>query len=110
LYALGCAGIVVFAARFPDDRSDGWRRIVQRVAPPVFIVELTALTWFQIAYFSPLPGLAWTQGIIDGAAEVAITLAFITLVIRYKRSQNAERPILFWMAVAIGIGGLVTCW
>jgi hypothetical protein len=106
LFSLGSAGIIVFVARFPDDRTVGWTRIVEWVALPIFLLQFAQGALPLLLYFAPVPGADWVGPANSLGLTATFTLVFVTLLIKWKRADEAQRPSLRLMLLGQGVGSL----
>lgn len=98
----GTVGLVIFAARFPDDRPAGWRAAIDRLAIPVgalFVIpnlawDMTSLLWGH----SPAPWMSY--GSTFGAL-VLIFIAGAALVATYASAKPWERKRMQWVFAGI---------
>ncbi len=98
LFFVGPVGLWVFAARFPQDRSSSWRRIVDRAALPAFvaltIVELVVL-WQTGAGVTP-----WDTTFFVIAVPLIGLLSFVDA---YVHLRADERQRLKWVLLGMAL-------
>ncbi len=95
LQAAGLAGFALFSLRFPTNRSEGWRRPVER-ALPLFVIILTGLTIAGSgAAFGRPNGALWLVTFWTKAAVYPLVVAaFLT---KLRILPPAERERLRWV-------------
>lgn len=98
----GPIGLIVFAARFPDDRPTGWRVWLDRVAIPIGAVfAIPNLAWDATALFSGLPPSAWMAYGSTLGALALILVAGVTLVAAYVTAPRWQRQRFQWAIAGI---------
>jgi hypothetical protein len=102
LSVAGPIGLVIFAARFPADRTDGWRAWVDRLAIPVGAVFTTPnVAWDATSLFSGWSPAAWMSlGSILGAF-LLLLVAGVTLVATYVAAPRIQRQRFQWVIAGI---------
>lgn len=102
LTVAGTVGLVVFAARFPDDAPSGWRAKIDRLALPIAVLfAIPNVCWDAVSLLrgrSPEPWMSYGSTI---GALVLIALAAGTLLATYLRSPQWERRRLQWVTIGI---------
>ena len=98
----GTAGLVIFAARFPDDRPTGWRAWADRLAIPAgAIFVIPNLAWDATSLLrgvSPQPWMAF--GSTFGALGL-ILVAAASLVGTFVTVERWERQRLQWVMAGV---------
>jgi len=93
--------LVFFAINYPDDRPTGWRAILKRYYPPVFVLKVLA----EIVYFARLYGGHFETGFnwVSRIYEVALPALFIVTIIATWRQAHGEARIrLQWILATLG--------
>jgi hypothetical protein len=105
LGAAGCAFVMIFALRFPNDRVSGWRRPAQAIA--IALGVALAASWIAVFTRVGILGLP-AQKIVDAATLVtalgyvaASTVFILTLVQSRGQDRQKLRWILIFPAVLI---------
>ena len=103
LSALGWAGLVVFAARFPDDRAAGGWRYLERSALLVFaaLLGLNLWAWSQVVTALPMPDLGLSYQIIIATLCASV---FVALCVKLPYLKGPQRASLAWIIVGFGVG------
>ncbi len=102
LDVIGPIGLVIFAARFPDDRATGWRGWLDRLAVPAgALLAIPNLAWDAVSLFwgeapSPWMSLGSTLG-----ALAMILVAGATLVATYVTAKPWQRQRLQWVIAGV---------
>ncbi len=93
----GPIGLVIFAARFPDDRPTGWRVWLDRLALPIgALLAIPNLAWDVQSLFAGKSPSAWmTFGSVFGALALIAT-ASATLFATYFAAPAAQRQRFGW--------------
>jgi len=113
LLALGNAAFLTFAARFPNDRPEGWGELADRAAPYAF--ALLASTSLGSDFSAVLFGLP-AQGLVLAStiSKVAVfSLALGTLFLTYfsRRGQERQRlKIVVWALVVAYAANILILW
>jgi|HubBroStandDraft_4_1064222.scaffolds.fasta_scaffold00004_89 hypothetical protein len=98
----GIIGLVIFAARFPDDRASGWRQWIDRLAIPVgALFAIPNLAWDARALFLGESPAAWMSYGSTLGGLALILLAGATLVATYVAARPWERQRLQWVIAGI---------
>ncbi len=102
LTVAGLVGLVIFAARFPDDKPAGWRVALDRLAIPVGgLFVIPNLAWDATSLFgsgSPAPWMS--LGSVAGALAL-IVVASVTLVAAYFGVARAQRQRFVWVMAGV---------
>ncbi len=98
----GPIGLIVFAARFPDDAPTGWHATLDRLAIPVgAIFAIPNLAWDATSlYFGVSPSPWMSYGSTLGALAL-ILVAGMTLALTYLRAAAWERRRFQWVVAGI---------
>lgn len=98
----GPVGLVIFAARFPDDRPVGWRAWLDRLAIPIGVLfVIPNLAWDATSLFWGLNPQPWmTLGSILGALSL-IVVAGATLIAAYFSVAPWERQRFVWVIAGV---------
>ena len=98
----GPVGLVVFAARFPDDRPTGWRARLDRLAIPIGVVfAIPNLAWDGVSLFAGESPAGWmTYGSILGAL-VLILAAVTILCVTYLAAEPRQRQRFQWVIAGV---------
>ncbi|HEX3671574.1 MAG TPA: hypothetical protein VHT92_07725 [Candidatus Cybelea sp.] len=93
----GPIGLVVFAARFPDNNATGWRRSLDRLAIPVgALLAIPNLAWDVRSIYAGAAPAAWmVYGSVFGALAL-IAVASATLFAAYFAAPPAQRQRFQW--------------
>lgn len=93
----GPIGLVVFAARFPDDHPTGWRRALDRLAIPVgALLAIPNLAWDVRSIYAGQAPAAWmVYGSVFGALSL-IAVASATLFAAYFSAPPRQRQRFQW--------------
>lgn len=102
LSVAGTLGLVIFAARFPDDRAVGWRVWLDRLAIPAAVLfVIPNVAWdAQTLYAGESPSSWMSYGSTLGALAI-IVVAGVTLVITYFETAPRRRQRLQWVIVGV---------
>lgn len=102
LDVIGPIGLVVFAARFPDDSPTGWRVWLDRIAVPLGVLfVIPNVTWDATSLFLGEPPQPWMSlGSTLGALALIATAA-VTLVATYATTKPAQRQRLQWVMAGV---------
>ncbi len=109
----GPIGLVIFAARFPNDRPVGWRALLDRLAIPVgALFAIPNLLWDGTALFWGWSPPAWMSLGSTLAALGLILIAGATLAATYFSAPNWERHRLRWIiaGVLMTLGSYAAGW
>jgi hypothetical protein len=112
LGVLGPIGLVIFAARFPDDRAEGWRAWLDRLAIPVGgLFVIPNLAWDATSLFMGSSPVWMSYGSIL-AALTLISVAGATLVAAYLKVDPRKRQRFVWVIAGVSFTLLsyVTSW
>ncbi|HEY6449928.1 MAG TPA: hypothetical protein VIX60_04545, partial [Candidatus Cybelea sp.] len=98
----GPIGLMVFAARFPDDAPTGWHATLDRLAIPVgALFAIPNLAWDATSlYFGVAPSPWMSYGSTLGALAL-ILAAGVTLALTYLRAAAWERRRFQWVVAGI---------
>lgn len=98
----GLVGLVIFAARFPNDGAAGWHAWLDRLAIPIgAIFAVPNLAWDASALFRGESPAAWMSYGSTLGALALILVAGGTLVATYFAAQRAQRQRLQWVIAGI---------
>lgn len=102
LSVAGTIGLVIFAARFPDDRPVAWDALIDRLAIPIgALFVLPNLAWDATSLFAGTRPAAWmADGSIFGALAL-ISIAGGALVTRYAAAPQWKRRRLQWVMLGV---------
>jgi hypothetical protein len=99
----GPVGLVVFAARFPDDWPIGWRSWLDRLAVPVgAIFAVPNLAWDAASLFYGIAPARWMSLGSTWGALTLFAVAGATLAATYASTPAWQRQRLQW-----AIGGIL---
>jgi hypothetical protein len=98
----GPVGLVIFAARFPDDRAGGWRALLDRLALPLGVLfAIPNLAWDVNALVYGIPPALWmTYGATLGALALVV-VASIALLATYAVAPKPQRQRLVWAMTGV---------
>ena len=98
IYSFAFVGLWVFASRFPQDQSTGWRRVSDRAAAPAF--ALMSLVFFFTLWQTWNGIVSWdaTPLYIGG-----LTIGLLCFVDAYIHLRAAERQRLKWVMLGIAL-------
>jgi len=98
----GFVGVAVFGACFLHEPPTGWRAVVYRLAPLVFlIVSCLTVYWIAGGFFGwPYQTAAATLLTLEG---VLVVVALVGLIVTYVRSRGTDRQRIRWVIVGFGI-------
>jgi hypothetical protein len=98
----GPIGLLVFAARFPNDTAPGWRAWLDRLAIPMgLLLAIPDFAWDAKALFVGQGPAPWMSLGATLGALALILAAGITLAVTYVRSARWERQRLQWALVGL---------
>lgn len=100
----GVAGFLVFAVRFPANALTGWRRLVESLAPYLFIALATYIIYVDLGgiLFTPRAAVVFAVH----ASLLAIFMAgTIALLFTYSRMRGPERRRIIWVIFGL-LGGV----
>lgn len=102
LSVAGPIGLVIFAARFPENRPAGWRVWLDRFALPIGgLFVIPNLAWDVTSLFLGGSPSAWMSlGSILGALTL-ILIAGVTLVAAYFGVARGERQRFAWVIAGV---------
>ncbi|MBV8345562.1 MAG: hypothetical protein JO190_11335 [Candidatus Eremiobacteraeota bacterium] len=102
LTVAGLVGLVIFAARFPDDKPAGWRVWLDRLAIPIgALFVIPNLAWDATALFGRGSPDAWMSlGSVAGALAL-IVIAGATLLAAYFAVSRAQRQRFVWVMAGV---------
>jgi hypothetical protein len=98
----GPVGLVIFAARFPDNNPTGWRAWLDRLAIPIGgLFVIPNLAWDATSLFMGLSPAPWMSlGSILGALSL-ILIAGATLIAAYLSVARWERQRFVWVIAGV---------
>lgn len=103
LWGLVLVPFIVFALRFPNDRSDGWRGVAERA-----VVASTAILLPLNAYLNYGAMFGWRTALVGTVLSVigiaAIPLVVCTFLLSYFHAPNIDRAKIRWVGVGLVIG------
>jgi hypothetical protein len=102
LTVAGIVGLLIFAARFPDDRAVGWRGQLDRwaiAAGALFAVP--NLAWDAESLFAGKSPSAWMSYGSTLGALVLILIGFVALVATYVAAPKTQRQRLQWVIAGV---------
>jgi hypothetical protein len=109
----GPIGLIVFAARFPDDRATGWRAWLDRCALPMGVLfAIPNLAWDVRSLVAGAAPSRWmAYGSIFGALAL-ILAAVVTLIVAYAAAPREQRQRFQWAiaGVLFTVLSYVTAW
>ena len=95
-FAAGPIGLWIFASRFPQDRSSGWRRFADRAALPAFVV--LSIIEVVIIWQSATGVIPWDATILGVGVPAVGLLCFVDA---YVHLRADERQRLKWVLLGI---------
>jgi hypothetical protein len=102
LTVAGLVGLVIFAARFPDDNPTGWRAWLDRfaiLAGGLFVIP--NLAWDGTSLFGSGTPAPWMSlGAVTGALAL-IAIAGFTLVVAYFGVARTQRQRFVWVMAGV---------
>lgn len=98
LAAVSIPLILVFAARFPENDTHGWRTTVERAAYGFVGVFVVLQAYGNVALFFGLPS-TWSAGAWSVCAAIVYLAASIVLISTYRSSSGEQRQRLRWVLV-----------
>jgi hypothetical protein len=102
LSVAGTVGLIIFAARFPDNRPTQWRATIDRLAIPILVLfALPNLAWDATSLFWGRSPTAWMSYGSTFGALLLIGLAGATLVATYLAARPWERQRLQWVFAGV---------
>lgn len=102
LDVLGPIGLMIFAARFPDDRATGWRGWLDRAAIPIgALFVIPNLAWDATSLFLGDPPQPWMALGSTLGALAMIVIAAGTLVTTYFTTKASQRQRLQWVMAGV---------
>ena len=96
VFAVGPIGLWVFASRFPQDRSGGWRQLADRAALPALIV-LTIVDGVTI-WQTLIGAVPWDTTLLSAGVFAIGLLCFVDA---YVHLRADERQRLKWVLLGI---------
>lgn len=102
LDVVGPIGLIVFAARFPNDRATGWRSWLDRIAVPVGALwSIPNLAWDATSLFRGVGPSPWMSlgSTLGGLSMVLV--AGLSLVVTYATAKSSERQRLQWVIAGV---------
>jgi len=98
----GPIGLVVFAARFPDDHAIGWRSRLDRLAIPIGAVfAIPNIAWDVNSLLLGVAPAPWMSYGATLGALLLILVAGVTLVTTYLRAPAWQRQRFAWITAGI---------
>jgi len=98
----GTVGLVIFAARFPDDRAVGWRASLDRLAIPLgVLLAIPNIAWDARSLFAGESPTFWMSYGSTLGALALIFIAAIMLVATYSFSPRLQRQRLYWATAGV---------
>jgi len=96
----GPIGLWIFASRFPQDRSSGWRALADRAALPAAIVLtiLLFVTALLPMYDGQPPAPFWTV-----PSVVALTVGLLCFFDAFAHLRAGERQRLKWVTLGLSV-------
>lgn len=100
----GIAGFIIFCVRFPANEPAGWRRVVESLAPYLFVALAIAIAFQSIV---PATTFIWPTGLlrfVDYAPLIALagfTVGALSLVLTYFGARGLERQRLNWVVLGV---------
>jgi hypothetical protein len=102
LDVVGPIGLIIFAARFPDDRPTGWRAWLDRVAIPLgALLVIPNLAWDATSLFAGEAPTPWMSLGSTLGALTMIAVAAVTLVVTYFTTKRSQRQRLQWVMAGV---------
>src|SRR5579863_6625511 len=102
LAVAGPIGLVIFAARFPDDKPAGWRVWLDRLAIPIgALFVIPNLAWDATSLFAVGSPAPWMSLGSVGGALALIAIAGVTLVAAYFGVARSERQRFVWVMAGV---------
>jgi hypothetical protein len=103
-------GLMEFALRFPEDRTEGWRRAIERTVPILLGACAVVAAW--ITYREATVSITWDlETNLHGIGPLPFyAVAWISLIGCYRRSKGIDRLRLRWAIVGVFFGTLVMGW
>jgi len=102
LSIVGPIGLIVFAARFPNDHAMGWRSWLDRFAIPIGVIfAVPNIAWDANALFLGVAPAAWMSYGATLGALLLILVASVTLVTTYLRAPAWQRQRFAWVIAGI---------
>jgi hypothetical protein len=102
LSVAGTVGLVIFAARFPDDRAAGWRAWLDRLAIPIGVLfAVPNLAWDASSLFEGRSPTLWMSYGSTFGALALIVVAGATLVSTYLTAPRWQRQRLQWVIAGV---------
>lgn len=102
LSVAGTVGLLMFAVRFPNDRPQGWRAVLDRLAIPIgALLAIPNLAWDAQSLFAGESPSAWTSYGSTLGALVLILGAGATLVATYVSAPASQRQRLQWLIAGV---------
>ena len=98
----GPIGLVVFAARFPEDRPTGWRIWLDRLALPIgALFAIPNIGWDVTALSAGESPAAWMSHGATLGALALILVAVVTLIAAYVAAQPSQRQRFQWVIAGV---------
>lgn len=98
----GPIGLVIFAARFPNDGASGWRAWLDRLAIPIgALFAIPNLAWDGTSLLFGTPPSTWMSYGSTLGALVLIAIAAITLIATYFAARPSDRQRFQWVIAGV---------
>jgi len=102
--AAGYVGFLVFAIRFPREEVVGWRSLIGRMTPMLFVLLISiGVASVVVPFVFGLPSLfAFRTFVVLGSLVFAV--GFIALLSTYLHVRGLDRQRIKWVIMGFGIG------
>jgi hypothetical protein len=97
----GVAGFLSFCVRFPSNSAVGWRRLLESLAPYLYVVIAAWLTYEDAVIFVFEPRTTAAVYLTSGGFLAIFLTALAVTLFRYLDMRNPEREQLKWVAFAL---------
>lgn len=102
LSVAGTVGLVIFAVRFPNDRADGWRRVLDRLAIAIGVLFLIPnIAWDATSLFAGQSPAGWMSYGSTLGALTLICIAGVALAATYLHARPGQRQRLQWVIAGV---------
>lgn len=102
LSVAGTVGLVIFAVRFPNDRADGWRRVLDRLAVAIGVLFLIPnIAWDATSLFAGQSPAGWMSYGATLGALTLICIAAVALAATYLHARPGQRQRLQWVIAGV---------
>lgn len=102
LSVAGTVGLVIFAVRFPNDRADGWRRVLDRLAIAIGVLFLIPnIAWDATSLFAGQSPAGWMSYGATLGALTLICIAGVALAATYLHARPGQRQRLQWVIAGV---------